>query len=70
MWLRSGVAVAVTQVGSCSSDSTPSLGTSLNSRCSPKKEKQIINNVLFMYFSVHSPVLSLMKSLLRDRKEA
>ena len=27
MWLRSGVAVAVAQAGSCSSDMTPSLGT-------------------------------------------
>ena len=28
MWLRSHVAVAVVWAGSCSSDSTPSLGTS------------------------------------------
>ena len=27
MWLGSGIAVAVVQSGSCSSDSTPSLGT-------------------------------------------
>ena len=29
MLLRSGVAVAMVQTGSCSSDSTPSLGTSI-----------------------------------------
>ena len=36
MQLGSGVAVAV---GSCSSDSTPSLGTSTGRRCSPKNKK-------------------------------
>ena len=33
----SGVAVAMVQAGSCSSDSPPSLGTSKCHRCSPKK---------------------------------
>ena len=33
MWLRSCVAVAVAQVGSCRSDLTPSLGTSICWRC-------------------------------------
>ena len=37
--LRSGVAVAVVQAGSCSSDLTPSLGTSKCCRCDPKKAK-------------------------------
>ena len=36
-WLGSGIAVAV--AGSCSSDSTPSLGTSICCRCGPKKQK-------------------------------
>ena len=36
-WLESGVAVAVTQAGSCSSDLTPSLGTSLCHGYGPKK---------------------------------
>ena len=36
----SGVAVAVVQAGSCSSDSTPSLGTSICLGCGPKKQKQ------------------------------
>jgi len=40
MWLRSGVAVAVTEAGSCSSDLTPSLGTSICCRCGSKKEKK------------------------------
>ena len=38
--LRSGIALAVAQVGSCSSDSTPSLGISTCCRCSPKKNRQ------------------------------
>ena len=32
--------MAVAQAGSCSSNSTPSLGTSICSRCGPKKQKQ------------------------------
>ena len=38
MWLRSGVAVAVALAGSCSSDSTSSLGTSICHTCSYKKK--------------------------------
>ena len=40
MWLGSSVAVAMVEVGSCSSDSTPSLGTSVCSEGSPKKTKR------------------------------
>ena len=40
MWLGSGVAVAVVWAGSYSSDSTPSLGTSICRGCSPKKTKK------------------------------
>ena len=39
IWLRSRVAVALAQAGSYSSDSTPSLGTSICRRCSPKSKK-------------------------------
>ena len=39
MWLRSGVAMAVAQANSCSSDSTPGLGTSIHRACSPRKKK-------------------------------
>ena len=39
MWLRSPVAVAVVWAGSCRSDSTPSLGTSIGCGCGPKKQK-------------------------------
>ena len=39
MRLGSGVAVAVAQAGSCSSDSTPSPGTSICRRHDYKKEK-------------------------------
>ena len=42
-WLRSLVAVAVRQAGSCSSDSTPSLETSISHRCSLiRKEKKCV----------------------------
>ena len=37
MQLRSHVVMAVVEAGSCSSDSTPSQGTSMCHRCSPKK---------------------------------
>ena len=40
LWLRSHIAVAVVLAGSCSSDSTPSLGTSTCPGCSPKKKKK------------------------------
>ena len=39
-WLRSHVAVAVAQAGSCSSNSTPSLGTSICCRYDHKKQKK------------------------------
>ena len=38
-WLGFRVAVAVAVAGSCSSDSTPSLGTSICCKFSPKKLK-------------------------------
>ena len=40
MQLRSRVAVAVVQVGSYSSDSTPSLGTSIYHGCNPRKDQK------------------------------
>ena len=43
MWLRSCVAVAVEQAGSCSSDSTPSLGTSTYCGCGPRKQNKQTN---------------------------
>ena len=42
MWLRSGIAVAVVQDGSYSSDLTPSLGASICFGCNPKKTKMYI----------------------------
>ena len=36
--LRSCIAVAVAEAGSCSPDSTPSLGTSICCKCGPKKQ--------------------------------
>ena len=43
MWLGSGVGVAaaVAKAGSCSSDSTPSMGTSKCRGCGPKKTLSI-----------------------------
>ena len=45
-WLGSGsrIAVALAQAGSYSSDSTPSLGTSICCGCSPKKKRQRTKN--------------------------
>ena len=40
MRLRSCIAAAAVQAGSCSSNKTPSLGTSICHRCSPKKKKK------------------------------
>ena len=40
MRLGSCVAVAVVQAGSCSSDSTPSLGTSICHQCGPRKKNK------------------------------
>ena len=39
-WLESGVAVVVVYAGSCSSDYTPSPGTSIRHRFGPKKKKK------------------------------
>ena len=39
MQLGSQVVVAVAEAGGCSSDSTPSLGTSICCRCDPEKKK-------------------------------
>ena len=55
---RSYVSVAVVQAGSCSSDSIPSLGTSICHGCSPKKTKKKIKknktskykNSVFLFF--------------------
>ena len=56
LWLGSGVAVAVMQAGSCSSSSTPSLGTSIYYGYGPKKTKSgggkanktlLLNKMLF-----------------------
>ena len=43
MWLRSGIAVAVVQAGSCGSDSAPVLGTYICCRYGPKKQNKTKN---------------------------
>jgi len=40
IWLGSYIAMAMVQAGNCSSDLTPSLGTSICLRCDPKKQKK------------------------------
>ena len=49
-WLRSGVAVAVAQACSYSSDSTPSLGTSICCGCGPQKTKKKSVFVFWFFF--------------------
>ena len=39
-WLGPCIAAAVVQASSCSSNSTPSLGTSMRCTCGPKKQKR------------------------------
>ena len=41
--LRSGIAVAVMQAGSCSYNETPSLGASICLRCGPEKKKKKVS---------------------------
>ena len=56
MWLGSGVAVAVLEASSCSSDLTPSLGTCTCCRCSPKRKRkkkiQLIKMMLGKIYSI------------------
>ena len=60
--LRSGVAVAVVQASSHSSNQTPSLGTSICHRYSPKKQKK--KKIYFLNsFRVYSTVLLLTVTL-------
>ena len=44
MWLRSCIALALVWAGGYDSDLTPSLGSSMCRRCSPKKTKNNNNN--------------------------
>ena len=49
IWLRSRIAVAVAYTVSCYSNVTPSLGTSICHRCSPKKKKTLRNKFSKVY---------------------
>ena len=60
-WLGSHVAVAVLQTGSCSSDSTPSLGTSICRKCAPhprKKSKKKKNSLSIKKAANYRPRLN------------
>ena len=60
--LRSHVAVAVAQAGNCSSNSTPSLGTSICHRCGPKKAKnKQTKTLLIVKFQAQLNVQSLVQ---------
>ena len=48
------IVVAVAQASSCSSDSTPSLGTSICSRCRPKTKTAKIQNIKSSLLCVNS----------------
>ena len=57
LWCRlqtrlSRVVVAVVQAGSCSSDSTCSLGISICRRCSPRKGRKNNNNKKFNFLTL------------------
>ena len=53
MWLGYGMAVAVAEACSCSSNWTPSLRTSICHRCSPKKEEEKKQNVVLRDWMVY-----------------
>jgi len=48
MWLGSHIAVAVVLAGSCSSHSTPILGTSMCCGHGPKKNKKIKDKIIII----------------------
>ena len=70
MRLRSGVAVAVVQAGSCSFDLTLSLGNSTCCRCGPKKERKKKNFKVDtnsdLQNSIHSKLRSVAEDAFRD----
>ena len=67
MQLRSGITVAVAQAGSYSSDSTPSLRTSICHRRGPKKRQKKINSVLFTNLNLKYLLLQHLISLHQKR---
>uniref|UniRef100_A0A8D0WRM8 FAM13A-like domain-containing protein n=1 Tax=Sus scrofa TaxID=9823 RepID=A0A8D0WRM8_PIG len=65
--LGSGVAVAVVEAGSCSSNSAPSLGTSIYSGCGPKKKKKKLNEKIKEWSAAPFPFVSLRNVQKEDR---
>ena len=55
MQLKSHVAVAVTVAGSCSSDWTPGLGTSICCRCGPKNKTKTKTQKHYNKLGIESP---------------
>ena len=68
--LRSYAAVAMVSVSNCSSDSTPSLGTSIFCRCSPKmkKKKETKNKIQCLGFAQREGILFRYGSLHKNIK--
>ena len=64
MQLESCVAVAVVQASSCSSNLTPSLGTSIYYTHSPKKQNN--NNDDYYYLELHLQHMELLLLLFLD----
>ena len=65
-WLRTrvAVAVAVAQAGSCSSNSTPSLGNSIDHTCGPKKQKKKKKkNYSWIMDGIYDPTKSLILTI-------
>ena len=52
-WLRSCIAVVVVWAGSCSSDSTPSLGSFICHGCGPKRQKKKERERLFYFPAIY-----------------
>ena len=55
MQLGSGIAVAGAQASSCGSNSTPSLGTSICHRYSPKKKRKKESRIVVTFLVSHVP---------------
>ena len=69
MQLGSGVAVAMAQAGSCSSNSTPSLGTSICHRCGHKKKKKKTSNNNLRKIKAYAEIVLLVNPTKHSKKK-
>ena len=72
MWLGSGIAVAVVQAGSCSSNMTPSLGTATCCTCGHEANRQNTDELVCLRFASKSSKRgeSSLDSCLKQKQEA